>query len=275
MAIHAGEPLDVVVGWMDAMGRGDLDEVKHWLDPEITWRGVRDAAVCRGRDEVLEMLRGSLEGRLGADAVELIAADGAAVLGAKVPGLGEIGGVDVRGQLFNVFRVGCGRIIAVEDYARREDALAAAGAKAPHWVSAPARQDAVVDLVPFILVSDVERSIPFYAALGFHVIKRYEPAGRLEFAGLEATSSAKIMLARVDQVPETGPSARTPGLLYLYTGDLEGLRARLLAAGHEADEIEDGPGPGPNRQMCVRDPDGHGHMVTELFEGSVGRDPTR
>jgi limonene-1,2-epoxide hydrolase len=115
------------------MRRGSLEEVKAWLDPDVTWRGVRDSAVCRNRHEVLDMLQGSLEGRLGADAVEVIAAEGAAVLGAKVPGLAEIGDVDVRGQLFNVFRVGCGRIIAVEDYAHREEALAAAGAKAPHW----------------------------------------------------------------------------------------------------------------------------------------------
>jgi catechol 2,3-dioxygenase-like lactoylglutathione lyase family enzyme len=140
---------------------------------------------------------------------------------------------------------------------------------------APTTQDVVVDLVPFILVADVERSIAFYEVLGFDVVKRYEPDDRLEFAGLEATPSAKVMLARVDQVPETGPGAPTPGFLYLYTSDLEGLRARLLAAGHQADEIDAGPGPGPNREMCVRDPDGHGHMVAELFEGSVGRDPAR
>lgn len=133
MTIHAADPLDIVVGWLDAMRRGDLDEVERWLDPDITWRGVRDAAVCCNRKEVIDMLQGSLEGRLGAEAVELIAAEGAAVLGAKVPGLAEIGGTDVRGQLFNVFRVGCGRIIAVEDYPLREEALAAAGAKAPQW----------------------------------------------------------------------------------------------------------------------------------------------
>jgi limonene-1,2-epoxide hydrolase len=133
MAIHAAEPMDVVVGWLDAMRRGDVDEVTRWLDPGVTWRGVRDAAVCRNRDEVVDMLQGSLEGRLGADAVELIAADGAAVLGAKVPGLAEIGGVELRGQLYNVFRVGCGRIVAVEDYAHREEALAAAGAEPPQW----------------------------------------------------------------------------------------------------------------------------------------------
>jgi catechol 2,3-dioxygenase-like lactoylglutathione lyase family enzyme len=128
----------------------------------------------------------------------------------------------------------------------------------------------VVDLVPFILVADVERSIGFYEALGFRVIKRYGPHGRLEFAGLEATSAAKVMLARVDEVPEWDPDAEFPGHLCLYTADIDALRERLLAAGLDADEIEQGPGPGPNRQMCVRDPDGHGHMVVELFEGSVG-----
>jgi limonene-1,2-epoxide hydrolase len=133
MDIHSADPLDVVVGWLDAMRRSDFEEVERWFDPEVIWRDVHDAAVCRNREEVLEMLQGSLEGRLGADAVEVVAGDGAAVLGAKVPSLGEIAGVDVRGQLFNVFRVGCGRIMAVEDYAHRAEALAAAGAKAPQW----------------------------------------------------------------------------------------------------------------------------------------------
>jgi catechol 2,3-dioxygenase-like lactoylglutathione lyase family enzyme len=140
---------------------------------------------------------------------------------------------------------------------------------------APPAADAIVDLVPFLLVADVERSIPFYEALGFDVVKRYEPDGPLEFAGLEATPAAKVMLARVDGVPETRPDAQAPGFLYLYTSNLAALRERLLILGYQADEIEDGPGPAPNRQMCVRDPDGHGHMVAELFGGSLGRDPSR
>ena len=43
-------------------------------------------------------------------------------------------------------------------------------------------------------------------------------------------------------------------LFYLYTRDLEGLRAHLVASGVPAGEITTG-GPGPDRQMRVEDPD--------------------
>jgi catechol 2,3-dioxygenase-like lactoylglutathione lyase family enzyme len=131
----------------------------------------------------------------------------------------------------------------------------------------------IVDLVPFIHVSDVARSIRFWEALGFRVVKRYEPDGRLEFAGLESTAAAKVMLARVDLPSERDRDRPTPGFLYLYTPDLDAFRKRLLAHGIEAGEITDGPGPGPNREMCLRDPDGHGHMVAELWCGSIAGPP--
>jgi hypothetical protein len=139
--------VEAVVGWMDAMRRGDLSAAAEWFDPDVTWRGVHDDAVCRDRDDVIEMLGDSLvpcpddpnslelePGLRGAVAVELISADAeTVVLGAKLPGLDEVGGVPVRGQLFNVFRVRDGLIVDVSDYARREEALAAAGAQAPEW----------------------------------------------------------------------------------------------------------------------------------------------
>ena len=130
-------------------------------------------------------------------------------------------------------------------------------------------RSSVVDLVPFMHVSDVARAIRFWEALGVRVVKRYEPNGRLEFAGLESTAAAKVMLARVDRPSERDEDRPTPGFLYLYTTDLDALRGRLLEDGIEVGEITDGPGPGPNREMCVRDPDGHGHMVAELWRGSI------
>jgi ketosteroid isomerase-like protein len=139
--------IEAVVGWMDAMRRGDLEAISGWLDPQVTWRGVPDEPVCRNRDDVLEMLRDSLtpcpedpatyevqEGLRGAEAVELVTSgEDTVVLGAKVPGLGEVGGIPLEGQLFNVFRVRQGRIVEVADYALREEALQAAGATAPSW----------------------------------------------------------------------------------------------------------------------------------------------
>jgi ketosteroid isomerase-like protein len=136
-----------VVGWIDAMRRADLQAVAGWFDPQVTWRGVPDDAINRNRDDVLEMLRDSLTpcpedpqtfeadgGLRGAVAIELIAAsDDTVVLGAKVPGLTEVGGHDLRGQLFNVFRTRGGRIVEVADYALRDQALEAAGANAPEW----------------------------------------------------------------------------------------------------------------------------------------------
>lgn len=140
--------IEAVVGWLDTMRRGDLRAVADWFDPRVTWRGVPEGVVCRDREAVLEMLGDSLTpcpadpagrepdaGLRGADAIELISAQAdTVVLGARVPGLSEAGDVPLRGQLFNVFRVRDGRIVEVTDYARRAEALAAAGARAPAWL---------------------------------------------------------------------------------------------------------------------------------------------
>jgi hypothetical protein len=147
MTVRDANAIEAVVAWMDAMRRGDIGAASEWFDPQVTWRGVLDRAVCHNRDEVLEMLGDSLvpcpedptalelePGLRGAEAVELITPNAeTVVLGAKVPGLEEVAGVDVHGQLFNVFHVRDGRILEVVDYGRRDEALAAADARAPQW----------------------------------------------------------------------------------------------------------------------------------------------
>ena len=139
--------IEAVVAWMDAMRRGDLDAAAEWFHPDVTWTGVPAGAECRNRAEVLDMLRDNLtpcpddpqsyeldEGLRGAQTVELIAPSAdTVVLGAKLPGLTEVGGEELEGQLFNVFRVREGRIVAVADYVLRDEALQAACATAPAW----------------------------------------------------------------------------------------------------------------------------------------------
>jgi ketosteroid isomerase-like protein len=139
--------IEAVVGWLDAMRRGDLAAAAEWFHPQVTWSCLPEDADCRDREEVLEMLGSSLipcpddpeslelePGLRGAEAVELLTPDaGTVVLGARVPGLSEAGDVPLHGQLFNVFRVRDGRIVEVTDYALRDEALTAAGAHAPAW----------------------------------------------------------------------------------------------------------------------------------------------
>jgi catechol 2,3-dioxygenase-like lactoylglutathione lyase family enzyme len=148
---------------------------------------------------------------------------------------------------------------------RRGRSIAPYGSAADH---------AVADLIPFIFVTDVARSIPFYEALGFELSHKHPAQGRLEFAELESTPSAKVMLARVEQVPEPDAEDPSRGFLYLFVRSLDALRERLLGLGFEASEIRNGS-PGPRRELCITDPAGHGHMVAELAESSIADDPRK
>jgi hypothetical protein len=88
--------IEAVVGWMDAMRRGDLTAAAQWFDSQVTWRGISPDAVCRDREDVLEMLGDGLipcpedpdayelePGLRGAEAVELVSAGTGTVEGAR------------------------------------------------------------------------------------------------------------------------------------------------------------------------------------------------
>lgn len=70
--------LAVIVTWLDAMRRRDLEAVAALLDPDVRWRGVPDDAVCANPDEVLDMLE--VAARPRASALELVAGDGTVIL---------------------------------------------------------------------------------------------------------------------------------------------------------------------------------------------------
>jgi catechol 2,3-dioxygenase-like lactoylglutathione lyase family enzyme len=119
--------------------------------------------------------------------------------------------------------------------------------------------DEVTDLIPFVHVSDLERSLAFYERLGFSVKATHEHNGRLDWAAL-AAGSAQLMLAGA-----SGPVDRTQQavLFYLYTDDLPGLRARLVSEGLPVGEIRDGS-PGPRQELAMSDPDGYCLMVAQI-----------
>jgi catechol 2,3-dioxygenase-like lactoylglutathione lyase family enzyme len=117
----------------------------------------------------------------------------------------------------------------------------------------------VRDLIPFVHVGDVARSIDFYELLGFELKDTYGHDGRLDWAALES-GDAQLMLARASAPIER---ERQAVLFYLYADDLAALRDQLRANNIAVDEIVDGS-PGPAREMTLADPDGWCLMVAEI-----------
>jgi hypothetical protein len=103
----------------------------------------------------------------------------------------------------------------------------------------------------------VEESIAFYEKLGLEVDDTYEQDGRLVWASMRSGSAA-LMLAKAP-----GPIEPSGGRHFLYTKDLAGLRDRLVRAGWQPPEIEDGT-PGPKEEMSICDPDRHFLTIAQI-----------
>ena len=121
----------ILADWLDALRRYDFATVERRMDPEVFWQGVREDFVCENRDEAMEMLREQQREEHGVEALELIATEDRVMLGIRSTQLQEIGGVQLSGQILQVFtlRHHDGRIVRVDEYRWRGEALEAAGAE--------------------------------------------------------------------------------------------------------------------------------------------------
>ena len=121
----------ILADWLDALRRHDFPTVESRMDPDVFWQGIREDFVCANRDQAMEMLRGQQREEHGVEALELIATEQKVVLGVRSTQLQEIGGVPLGGQIFQVFtlRNHDGRIVRVDEYTRRGEALEAVGAE--------------------------------------------------------------------------------------------------------------------------------------------------
>jgi ketosteroid isomerase-like protein len=117
----------VMIDFFGALRRDDFDAAAGMLDPEVTWQGLHADWVCHGREQVLETFRRGLERRREVEALEFTRGGDQVVLGARGPGIGELDGESLEGQIFNVFTLHDGRIMRIDDYRSRAEALGAAG----------------------------------------------------------------------------------------------------------------------------------------------------
>jgi SnoaL-like domain len=121
----------ILADWLDALRRHDFATVERRMDPEVFWQGVREDFICENRDEAMELLRDQQREEHRVEALELIATEDRVMMGIRSTQLQEIGGVPLGGQIFQVFtlRDQDRRIVRVDEYRRRSEALEAAGAE--------------------------------------------------------------------------------------------------------------------------------------------------
>jgi catechol 2,3-dioxygenase-like lactoylglutathione lyase family enzyme len=98
-----------------------------------------------------------------------------------------------------------------------------------------------------LATSDMERAVRFYRLLGFELLYGGEAAG---FTSFRAGGNYLNLIAH--------PAGCTLwwGRIILYESDVDGLHARLVAAGHRPD-APPRDAPWGERFFHVKDPDGH------------------
>ena len=73
----------VMIDFLGALRRGDFEAAAGLLDPDVSWQGLREEWVCKGREEVVDTFRCGLEQRREIDALEFARGGEHVVLGAR------------------------------------------------------------------------------------------------------------------------------------------------------------------------------------------------
>ena len=109
---------------------------------------------------------------------------------------------------------------------------------------------------PMLHVADVERSLRFYALLGFEVIDVDRDEAGVGWARMHCEGGALMFLEAEDTVRREHHTV----LFAMYTPDLPAFRAHLLAHGLAPGPIGHPPYM-PSGEMRVDDPDGYVILV--------------
>jgi len=117
-------------------------------------------------------------------------------------------------------------------------------------------------------VSDLERSITFYAAVGYAVVGTVEATafGSLTMLQLPGDDFVTIELVHDPEQVETGPGVGINHLV-IQVESLDETRAELAANGIEAGPLERPGGPAGPLTCWITDPDGYRIELVQWPDG--------
>jgi ketosteroid isomerase-like protein len=122
------ENVEVVREAWDAYSRGDYDRVAGFHDPHIVVVTVEDGAVY-GNDAVLANYERWNEAWEGAETTldEVIGHGDRVFVAARFHAHGRASGAEVESRLYEVYTVRDGKVLRIDEYPGRAEALEAAG----------------------------------------------------------------------------------------------------------------------------------------------------
>lgn len=124
----------VVFDHLNARRMRDLARLESQLDPQVVHQGVLPELICHNREEVLaNVQRGFARDDFGIDRLELIDAGERVVVGLAGPRFSEVPWAPLDGQIYVVYTLRDGRIVGMDDFLSRGEAMAAAGATTKDW----------------------------------------------------------------------------------------------------------------------------------------------
>jgi ketosteroid isomerase-like protein len=122
------ENVETVREVWDAYSRGDYDRIAGFHDPHIVVVTVEEGALY-GNDAVLANYERWNEAWEGAETTpeEVIGHGDRVFVAARFQARGRASGVEVETRLYEVYTVRDGKVLRIDEYATREEALQAAG----------------------------------------------------------------------------------------------------------------------------------------------------
>jgi ketosteroid isomerase-like protein len=121
--------IDLVRGIIEALNRGDVDGMLERMDPDFEWRPLEASPVAReyrGREEVRRYVEDWLATfeSLRLDLEELTEIGDRVLVVVRGHGRGRASGVQLDSRFCQVWTVGPGAAIAMEEHSTREEGLA-------------------------------------------------------------------------------------------------------------------------------------------------------